>query len=207
MLVFPKRALVYVCLVRVVWCVWGGVSGGYVVRCSGVDVVPIGATRPRAALLCRSSAALARARGAFAIRHAQWKGGCLSLALMGCCQQPAAPHGGGQHGCHGWCGRGHGPCGAIGVARRNNLAGVSMGAGQGQALPTSYLLRVVVWVGVGVSGFRLRVLASLRGLLLASHKACQEGGWFLPHGRGGVERGGGARTPHRRTKYKLSWHM
>eukprot|EP00967_Tisochrysis_lutea_P131927 scaffold229748_cov30-Tisochrysis_lutea.AAC.4 len=28
-----------------------------------------------------------------------------------------------------------------------------------------------------------------------SHQACQEHGWFLPHGRGGVERGGGARAP------------
>jgi len=32
-------------------------------------------------------------------------------------------------------------------------------------------------------------------LLLASHQACQEHGWFLPHGRGGVERGGGSCPP------------
>ena len=31
--------------------------------------------------------------------------------------------------------------------------------------------------------------------LLASHQACQEDGWFLPHGRGGVERGGGSCPP------------
>ena len=42
-------------------------------------------------------------------------------------------------------------------------------------------------------------------LLLASHQACQEHGWFLPHGRGGVERGGGLVPPHGRTKYKFSW--
>ena len=41
-------------------------------------------------------------------------------------------------------------------------------------------------------------------LLQASHQACQEHGWFLPHGRGGVERRGGSCPPHGRTKYKLS---
>ena len=34
-------------------------------------------------------------------------------------------------------------------------------------------------------------------LFLASHQACQEDGWILPHGRGGVERGGGlVHPPH-----------
>ena len=33
-------------------------------------------------------------------------------------------------------------------------------------------------------------------LLLASHQACEEDEWFLPHGRGGVERGGGLVPPH-----------
>ena len=32
-------------------------------------------------------------------------------------------------------------------------------------------------------------------VLLASHKACQEGWWFLPYCRGGVERGGGSCLP------------
>ena len=31
--------------------------------------------------------------------------------------------------------------------------------------------------------------------LLASHQACQEDGWFLSHGRGGVERGGSSCPP------------
>ena len=31
--------------------------------------------------------------------------------------------------------------------------------------------------------------------LLASHQACQGDEWFLPHGRGGVERGGGSCPP------------
>ena len=32
-------------------------------------------------------------------------------------------------------------------------------------------------------------------VLLASHQACQEHEWFLPYGRGGVERGGGSCPP------------
>ena len=37
---------------------------------------------------------------------------------------------------------------------------------------------------------------SLQGnVLLASHQACQDDGWFLPHNRGGVERAGGLCPP------------
>mgnify|MGYP003687759477 CR=1 FL=1 len=39
------------------------------------------------------------------------------------------------------------------------------------------------------------VSRALGSVLLASHKACQEGGWFPPHGRGGVEKGGGSCPP------------
>ena len=44
-------------------------------------------------------------------------------------------------------------------------------------------------------------------LLLASHQACQEHGWFLPHGRGEVERERGLVLYHWRElsyKYKLT---
>ena len=40
-------------------------------------------------------------------------------------------------------------------------------------------------------------------MLLASHQACQESGWFLPHGRGGVEREGGSCPPMGELSIKL----
>eukprot|EP00967_Tisochrysis_lutea_P138746 scaffold250880_cov30-Tisochrysis_lutea.AAC.2 len=44
-------------------------------------------------------------------------------------------------------------------------------------------------------------------VLLGSHSRyarSQEGGWFLPHGRGGVERGGGGLAPPPRGKPSIN---
>ena len=49
-----------------------------------------------------------------------------------------------------------------------------------------------------------RRMGQQASVLMASHQACQEHGWFLPYSRGGVERGGGLVPPPGRTKYKLS---
>ena len=52
-----------------------------------------------------------------------------------------------------------------------------------------------------------RAIRSWLWLSLAPGKpsgTCQEHGWLLSHGRGGVERGGGLVPPHGRTKYTLS---